>query len=92
MQTTASKASGCALVENQLPDLDGLTLLSWLQAMGNTIPVVLLTSSRDANFASKALKQGAASVICKPLLNKQVLQQLASLLHPTPPGLEVFKA
>ena len=92
MQKAVSKDGACALIENQLPGLDGLTLFSRLRASGSAIPVILLTSSRDRNFADKALKQGVASVICKPLLDKQLLAQLASLLRPTPPGLENFRS
>lgn len=92
MRAAASNTGGCALIENRLPDGDGLTLLSRLQALGNAIPVVLLSSSRDTNLATRALELGAAGVICKPLLNQQLLTQLASLLQPTPPGLVDFKS
>jgi len=91
LEEVASNAQGCALIESQLPDVNGLALLSRLRAMGNNMPVLLLTSSRDDGFASQAVERGAASVIRKPMIGENLLRQLASLLQPTPPGLIAFR-
>jgi len=87
LQEAAGDARGCALVENRLPDIDGMTLISRLRGMGSDIPVLLLTSTQDDGLARRALEKGFAGVIHKPLLNKHLLRQLALLLQPTPPGL-----
>jgi FixJ family two-component response regulator len=91
MREAAANTHGCALIESHLSDLDGLTLLSRLREMGNTIPVLLLTSSHDEHLALQALEKGAASVIHKPLLNEHLLRQLARLLDPAPPELTDFR-
>lgn len=92
LREAAANTRGCALIENHLPDLEGLTVLSRLRGMGNTLPVLLLTSSHDERLARQALEKGAANVIRKPLLNDQLLRQLAMLLDPAPPGLADFRA
>lgn len=91
LEEAASEAQGCALIESQLPDINGLALLSRLRQMGNSIPVLLLTSSPDEGLARQALERGAACVIRKPLAGEHLLQHLASLLHPVPPGLAAFR-
>ena len=91
LEEAASTAEGCALIESQLPDVNGLALLSRLRDMGNTIPVLLLTSSRDEGLAKQAVERGAASIIRKPMVSEHLLRQLASLLHPSPPGLTAFR-
>lgn len=91
LQEAASTAQGCALIESQLPDVNGLALLSRLRGMGNTIPVLLLTSSSDQGLDRHAVEQGAECVLHKPMVSEQLLQRLASLLSPTPPGLAAFR-
>jgi two-component system response regulator FixJ len=92
LQHDARSAQGCALIESQLPDLSGLALLGRLRAMGNTIPVVLLTSSRDDGLEQQAVEQGVAGVIHKPMVSERLLEQLASLLPQPPPGLSTFRS
>ena len=84
-------AQGCILIESQLPDVNGLVLLSRLRDKGNTMPVLLLTSSRDEDLAKQAEERGAASVIRKPMVSEHLLRQLASLLQPPPPALTAFR-
>jgi two-component system response regulator FixJ len=91
LKEAASTAQGCALIESQLPDLSGLTLICRLRAMGNTIPVLLLTSSRDDGLARHALEQGVTCVLHKPMASEQLLQRVAALMHPLPPGLDAFR-
>ena len=90
LDDAAPKARGCALIESQLPDFNGLTILSALRKMGNTLPVLLLTSSRDNGLDHHALEQGAACVIRKPMMSEQLLHWLASLMDPVPPGLAAY--
>jgi FixJ family two-component response regulator len=87
MQEAAGDGGACALIENRLPDIDGLSMVSRLREMGSGMPVLLLTSTQDDRLARRALEKGFAGVIHKPLLNDRLLRQLALLLRPTPPGL-----
>jgi FixJ family two-component response regulator len=82
---------GCALVDSQLPDLNGLSVLTSLRKMGNAMPVLLLTNSRNDLLERFAIQLGAACVIHKPMNGEQLLCRLAWLMHPTPPGLVSFR-
>ncbi len=87
LKKAARTASGCLIIESELPGLNGLTVLSRLREIGNDIPVLVLNSSGDSGIARAAVERGAESVINKPLAHQQLLRHLASLLQPTPPGL-----
>jgi len=91
LQGAAPTARGCVLIENQLPDTNGLALLSRIRGMGNGIPVLLLTSSRDRGLDRHAREQGAECVLHKPMVGEQLLQRLAFLLSPTPYALTPFR-
>jgi FixJ family two-component response regulator len=58
--------TGCALVDFCLGGMDGLQLQERLQAMGSTLPVVLISAYADVSVAVRALKGGAVAFIEKP--------------------------
>lgn len=49
-----------------MPRLDGLELISRMQANGLTTPVVLLTGHQDNAFMLKAIRLGAIDFLAKP--------------------------
>lgn len=53
------------LLDNRLPDMDGLDVLSKLRAEGNTVPVVLVTGVGDEETVAKALRAGAVDYVSK---------------------------
>ena len=59
-----------------LPDVDGLELFGRIKKIAPTLPVVIMTGSRDSQTAIKAMQQGALDYLVKPLdvrsLNKVV--------------------
>jgi two-component sensor histidine kinase len=62
----ALKESVDAIVlDHALPEHDGLTLLSAIEAQQNAPPIVYLTASQDSRIAVAALKAGAADYVVK---------------------------
>lgn len=57
---------GVAILDLQMPDLDGLTLQQELVASGSSISVIMVTGHGDVPSAVKALQSGAADFIEKP--------------------------
>ncbi len=67
----------CVLLENYLPDMNGVELLQLLgSAFGsNILPVVMLSGSRDLAVARAALDNGAQDFINKDHLQAEDLQR-----------------
>ena len=81
-------AHGCVLIEINLPGLSGLWLLRWLRAQGFSLPVVILTNTRNDDIERHALEFGATDVIEKPFINAFLVERLSELL----PGAEQLHA
>lgn len=86
LHDAAATAAGCVLIENDLPDLCGLEVLKRLRQHGNSLPVLLLTSSNDTGLVKQALHQGAFGVLHKPLASERLIEQLQTVLNPMPAG------
>lgn len=66
----------CLLVENALPDINGLKLVSEIRQSGGRMPIVLLTNSTDQSLASLAAQLGINGIMRKPLRSQQLLDQM----------------
>lgn len=53
------------LLDNRLPDMDGLDLLARLRAEGQRLPVVMVTGVGDDETVARALRAGAADYVPK---------------------------
>jgi CheY-like chemotaxis protein len=73
-----------AIVEQTLADGDGMALGASLQTPGApAVPLVLLTSVRQAGEAARARAAGFAAYITKPVRHQQLRDALATVLHLT---------
>ena len=55
------------LTDMQLPDGDGLELVSWMQQYSPSVPVAVITAHGNMETAVRALKLGAFDFVSKPL-------------------------
>src|SRR5271163_33263 len=55
------------LTDMQLPDGDGLSLVSWIQQYSPSVPVAVITAHGNMETAVRALKLGAFDFVSKPL-------------------------
>ena len=53
------------LLDNRLPDMDGLDILGKLRANGETLPVVMVTGMGDEETVAKSLRAGAVDYVSK---------------------------
>ncbi len=67
----------CILLDYQLPDMDGITLLHKLvaSAQSHIYPIVMLTGAADVNLAVRAMKNGVHDFLNKDRVTLESLQQ-----------------
>ena len=70
----------CLLVDNLLPNMDGVTLIDRLRAKKTRLPIVMLTGHGDAAIAVAAMKAGAADLIEKPASASDLLASVRQAL------------
>jgi PAS domain S-box-containing protein len=71
------------LLENRLPDMDGIDVLRQLRASGSHPPVVLITGMGDENLVVRALRLGAANYVPRA---GQYLETLPEVLRAAAEG------
>ena len=78
-------ASGCAIVDLQLPGLNGLELQQNLSKQNDPLPIVFLTGHGDARIPARAMSGDVIDFLAKPVsaedLVAAVRRALAAALH-----------
>ncbi|WP_374244090.1 response regulator transcription factor [Zoogloea sp.] len=64
---------GCLLLDIRMPGMDGLTLQRKLQALGASLPVVIMTGHGDVDSARSAFRALAVDFLEKPLDESRLL-------------------
>ncbi|HEX9461153.1 MAG TPA: response regulator FixJ [Alphaproteobacteria bacterium] len=66
----------CAIVDVQMPGMDGMALLAKVKDTGLAIPIIVVTGHGDIPLAVRAMKAGAVDFIEKPYSNDAILDVL----------------
>ena len=69
------------VLDRQLPDGDGLSLIAKLRARGNTVPVLVLTARGELADRVAGLDHGADDYLAKPFAFEELLARLRALLR-----------
>lgn len=69
------------VLDRQLPDGDGLSLIAKLRARGNAVPVLVLTARGDLADRVAGLDHGADDYLGKPFALEELLARLRALLR-----------
>ena len=77
----ASESYDAILLDRQLPDGDGLTLVPKIRARGNATPVLVLTARSDTSDKVDGLDMGADYYLAKPFAFEELLARLRALLR-----------
>ncbi len=72
---------GLVLLDEQLPGLRGLELVSQIRAIDPTVPVVMVTKSEGAETMREAIGAELADYLVKPVNPRQVLSVVVRLLE-----------
>jgi len=72
---------GAILLDRQLPDGDGLTLIPKLRAKGAGVPVIVLTARGELTDRITGLDTGADDYLGKPFAVEELLARLRAVLR-----------
>jgi DNA-binding response OmpR family regulator len=75
-----------ALLDINLPDIDGLSLVSQLRDEGNDTPVILLTVRTEAHDQALGLRLGGDDYIAKPFNPEVLLARIQAVLRRSTAG------
>jgi FixJ family two-component response regulator len=67
---------GCALLDIQMPGLNGLELQQELLAANVVIPIIFITGHGDIPMSVKAMKSGAVDFLSKPFRDEELLDAI----------------
>lgn len=77
----ASCSHDAIVLDRQLPDGDGLSLIPKLRARGNLVPVLVLTVRADLADRVAGLDRGADDYLAKPFAFDEFMARLRALLR-----------
>jgi DNA-binding response OmpR family regulator len=77
----ADSSYNAVVLDRQLPDGDGLSLIPKLRASGNLVPVLVLTARGELNDRVAGLDKGADDYLAKPFAFEELLARLRALLR-----------
>lgn len=77
----ADSSYNAVVLDRQLPDGDGLSLIPKLRASGNLVPVLVLTARGELSDRVAGLDKGADDYLAKPFAFEELLARLRALLR-----------
>jgi len=74
LDRAALETIACLVVDQRMPHMSGVTLISTLVRQGVTIPSLLITGAYDPDAAREAETLGAMTVLEKPISPQELLR------------------
>jgi len=74
LDRAALETIACLVVDQRMPSISGVGLISTLVRQGITIPSLLITGAHDPDVAREAETLGAMTVLEKPLSPQELLR------------------
>jgi DNA-binding response OmpR family regulator len=83
-EAVSCNAYGAILLDRQLPDGDGLTLIAKLRTKGVSVPVIVLTARGELVDRVAGLDSGADDYLGKPFAVEELLARMRAVLRRPP--------
>lgn len=77
----APDGPGCLLLDLHMPGPNGLELQEAVLRRGDSLPVIFLTGHGDIKQSVRAMRQGAADFLIKPVNREELLAAIRAALH-----------
>jgi two-component system, LuxR family, response regulator FixJ len=71
----------CLIVDYQIPDLNGLEIVSELRRRGSNVPAIMITAAADPAVERRAAGLGISQVLEKPLSTQALLSAIRQELE-----------
>lgn len=86
-EAVSADVHDAVLLDRQLPDGDGLSLIAKLRTKADSIPIIVLTARGDLSDRITGLDSGADDYLAKPFAIEELLARLRAVLR-RPAGLQ----
>lgn len=83
LSSSADKRSACVIMDQQMPDLDGLEVLAEMRRRGSGVPVIVITGFDRPGLRERCLKAGAVDYLVKPIAGSTILAAVRSATKET---------
>jgi DNA-binding response OmpR family regulator len=80
-EAISAEVHGAVLLDRQLPDGDGLTLIPKLRTKADSVPIIVLTAKGDLADRIAGLDGGADDYLAKPFAVEELLARLRAVLR-----------
>jgi two-component system NtrC family sensor kinase len=77
------KEPDLVMLDQRLPDIEGLEVLRRLRAAGHDVPVILMTAHGSESVAVEAFRLGARDYISKPIQSEALFESIERALRET---------
>lgn len=82
LQRVSDGACDLVILDVNLPDRDGFSILKSLRQMGDNIPVLMLTARDSIDDKVRGLESGANDYLTKPFAFRELIARVRVLLRP----------
>jgi CheY-like chemotaxis protein len=89
LERLRQRATDLVITDMQMPDMDGLSLVSAIRRDYPGVPVILMTAHGSEQLAAQALQKGAASYVPKGKFNELLLDTVRDVLELTQDDLDL---
>ena len=80
LDSEASQASDCLILDMNLPGMSGLELQQRLNDSRQQVPIIFMSAQADESTQQRALKAGAIGFLRKPFTIESLLATLRSII------------
>jgi two-component system response regulator FixJ len=81
LKTKLRSRAACLIVEVNLPNMDGISLLEHINNLGLRLPTIVLSSGSDLSEAVRAMQAEAKDFIEKPFLADTLLKKVLDVIN-----------